>query len=200
MTVKHGNCQRIARRVSLEGSRERIGAPFAILRSYWQLPMCLVAAVLLYLVIPTAVATDTAMPKGLGQSKASQSVQGFVTVPLPESPDYLAPDDSEVRLLARGVGGSMAHFSLAPGRTSKAVAHRTVEELWYFLAGRGEMWRELNGQEEIVNLYPGVSISIPTGARFQFRSTGDEPLTAVAVTMPPWPGSDEAYQVPGKWP
>ena len=34
----------------------------------------------------------------------------------------------------------------------------------------------------------------------QFRNTGEEdPLEAVAVTMPPWPGADEAESVPGPW-
>jgi hypothetical protein len=28
---------------------------------------------------------------------------------------------------------------------------------------------------------------------------GAEPLAAVAVTMPPWPGENEAYFVEGKW-
>ena len=27
----------------------------------------------------------------------------------------------------------------------------------------------------------------------------DGPLAAVGVTMPPWPGADEAYDVPGPW-
>ena len=29
---------------------------------------------------------------------------------------------------------------------------------------------------------------------------GSGPLAAVGVTMPPWPGDDEAYKVPGAWP
>ena len=29
---------------------------------------------------------------------------------------------------------------------------------------------------------------------------GQEPLAAVAVTTPPWPGEGEATVVPGKWP
>ena len=47
---------------------------------------------------------------------------------------------------------------------------------------------------------PGVSLSIPLGTHFQLRNDGAEPLAAVAVTMPPWPGDDEAYLVEGKWP
>jgi mannose-6-phosphate isomerase-like protein (cupin superfamily) len=44
-----------------------------------------------------------------------------------------------------------------------------------------------------------VSITIPTGAKFQFRNDGDEPLEAIGVTMPPWPGADEAIEVEGVW-
>ena len=123
----------------------------------------------------------------------------FATKRLPDLPDVVAPDGSDVRILLALRGGSMAHFELAPGRTSIAVAHRTVEELWYFLGGRGEMWRRQGEREEVVTVEAGSCISIPVGTHFQFRSLGQEPLAAVAVTMPPWPGEDEAYQVEGKW-
>ena len=124
----------------------------------------------------------------------------FDTKPLPPTPDVAAPDGSQVRILLRLDGGSMAHFELAPGRTSIPVAHRTVEELWYILSGHGEMWRrDAFNEEEVTAIEPGVCISIPIGTAFQFRSTGAEPLTAVAITMPPWPGDDEAYTVEGKW-
>jgi mannose-6-phosphate isomerase-like protein (cupin superfamily) len=83
--------------------------------------------------------------------------------------------------------------------TSIAVAHRTVEEIWYFLRGRGEMWRKRKGQEELTPVEPGVCITIPVGTHFQFRSFGPDPLAAIAITMPPWPGEDEAYEVQGKW-
>ena len=43
------------------------------------------------------------------------------------------------------------------------------------------------------------SLDIPVGTRFQFRCDGDEPLEAVGVTIPPWPGPDEAFEVKGKW-
>ena len=82
---------------------------------------------------------------------------------------------------------------------SRAVAHRSVEELWFFTAGRGRMWRRQDGAEEIVEVHPGVSISIPVGTAFQFRSDGVEFLEAVGVTMPPWPGPEEAMFVEGVW-
>jgi len=123
----------------------------------------------------------------------------FETKHLPNAPDVSAPDGSDVRILLRLNGGSMAHFELAPGLTSIAVAHKTVEEIWYFLGGRGEMWRKLNGNEQVVVVEAGVSITLPVGTHFQFRSLGNKTLAAVAITMPPWPGADEAYEVEGKW-
>jgi mannose-6-phosphate isomerase-like protein (cupin superfamily) len=123
----------------------------------------------------------------------------FETKTLNPAPDVMAPDGSEVRILCRVAGGSMAHFSLPPGTISKPVAHRTVEEVWFVVAGRGRMWRRLGAREETVDLAPGVSITIPVGTRFQFRCDGAEPLAAVGVTMPPWPGLDEAYAVEGAW-
>jgi mannose-6-phosphate isomerase-like protein (cupin superfamily) len=93
----------------------------------------------------------------------------------------------------------MAHFELAPGQTSNAVTHRTVEEIWYFIAGRGQMWRRQGERQETVEVYPGVCLTIPLGTHFQFRSVGDEPLAAIGVTMPPWPGEGEAVAVTGEW-
>jgi mannose-6-phosphate isomerase-like protein (cupin superfamily) len=130
---------------------------------------------------------------------SSDNTAPLHTVQLPDAANYLAPDRSEVRLLAVGTRGSMAHFTLPPGRTSLAVSHRTVEETWYFLSGRGEMWRQLGREESVIDVSEGTSITIPVGARFQFRTVGDEPLRAVAVTMPPWSGADEAIIVPGRW-
>ena len=123
----------------------------------------------------------------------------FDTKRLPVARDAIAPDGSDVRILLRLAGGSMAHFELAPGETSTAMAHRTVEEIWFFLGGRGEMWRRYGARDEIVPVDDGVCITIPVGTHFQFRSFGSEPLAALGVTMPPWPGEGEAYPVPGKW-
>ena len=123
----------------------------------------------------------------------------FDTKRLPPAPDVTAPDGSNVRILLQLAGGSMAHFELAPGLVSIAVAHRTVEEVWYVLGGRGEMWRREGEYSETVALEPGVCVTIPVGTAFQFKSDGPEALTAVAITMPPWPGDDEAYAVDGAW-
>ena len=123
----------------------------------------------------------------------------FETRALPVERDAIAPDGSDVRLLLQLSGGSMAHFELGPGQTSTAVVHHSVEEIWFFLSGRGEMWRRLDGRSSIVDVGPGISITIPVGTHFQFRALGEEKLAAIGVTMPPWPGDGEAVVVEGPW-
>jgi mannose-6-phosphate isomerase-like protein (cupin superfamily) len=72
---------------------------------------------------------------------ADASSGGFDTLAAAMAPSVSAPDGSQVRVLLRLKGGSMATFTLQPGQVSAAVTHRSVEELWYVIAGRGRMWR-----------------------------------------------------------
>ncbi|WP_036050140.1 cupin domain-containing protein [Bradyrhizobium sp. Tv2a-2] len=123
----------------------------------------------------------------------------FRTKSLGTRPDAKAPDGSDVRLLLQMTRGSMAHFASSPRKASRAVAHKTIEEIWFFLSGKGRMWRRNGRHEEVVEVIPGVSIRIPTGTQFQFRNNGDEPAEAIGVTMPPWPGANEAFHVEGFW-
>jgi aspartate racemase len=123
----------------------------------------------------------------------------FQTKRLPTNPDVVAPDGSDVRVLLGVRGGGLAHFELAAGQTSVAVRHRSVEEVWYFLRGQGEMWRKSGDGEEVVPISPAVCLTIPLGTSFQFRAGGDEPLAAIGATIPPWPGAGEALIVSGPW-
>ena len=126
--------------------------------------------------------------------------QRFDTMQRPGTRDVVAPDGSDVRVLLQLGRGGMAHFQLGAGRVSRAVAHHSVDEIWYILYGEGQMWRRQAQRQETVPLLPGTCVSIPAGTHFQFRADGSGPLAAVGVTMPPWPGPDEAYEVPGTWP
>lgn len=119
---------------------------------------------------------------------------------LPAAFDALAPDGSEIRELLALPGGSMAHCTLPAGGVSLAVSHQTVAEVWYFLSGRGQVWRRQGEREETTEVGPGVGLDIPLGTHFQFRALGDEPLSFLIVTMPPWPGAQEAVRVPDHWP
>ena len=123
----------------------------------------------------------------------------FTTIRLPLKPTAIAPDGSEVRVLLALKSGSVAHFQLAPGQVATAVAHRTVEEIWYVVAGKGQMWRKQDALEETVDLEAGVCLTIPVGTHFQFRAAETNQLAVIGVTMPPWPGHDEAFIVQGPW-
>jgi mannose-6-phosphate isomerase-like protein (cupin superfamily) len=125
--------------------------------------------------------------------------QPFATAALPVDPHATAPDGTAVRLLHALDGGSVAHFELPAGAVSHAVTHRTVEEIWYVVAGRGRLWRKAGADERVEALAPGTSVTIPLGTAFQFRAEADGPFAFVAVTMPPWPGMDEAVAVEGPW-
>ncbi|HEY1451998.1 MAG TPA: cupin [Roseiarcus sp.] len=123
----------------------------------------------------------------------------FETRTLAAQPDATAPDGTAVRLLLSLRGGSMAHFQLPAGAVSHAVTHRTVEEIWFIVGGRGSIWRRQDGSERIEALGPGASLTIPLGTAFQFRAETGAPLSFVAITMPPWPGVGEALTVDGPW-
>ena len=124
----------------------------------------------------------------------------FTSVQVDDAPEVVAPDGSAVRVLVRTAGGSMARFSLPPFAVSRAVVHRTVDEVWYFLAGSGRMWLRSGDLEATLDVAAGLSVAIPAGTAFQFRSDSDEPLQAIGVTLPPWPGEGEATAVQGPWP
>ena len=121
------------------------------------------------------------------------------TKELPVDYTVLAPDGSEIRELVAVKGGSMVHCTLPSGSASMAGVHRTVEEVWYFIRGRGQVWRKSEAAESVVDVRPGMSLSIEVGTHFQFRNTGDDDLCFVIVTMPPWPGEQEAARVEDYW-
>lgn len=114
--------------------------------------------------------------------------------------DDVAPDGMKVWPLARGLHGSMAKFQLGREKVGSAVRHRTVDELWNCLTGESEMWlRHPDGREDLVHLTPGTSVAIAVNTTFQLRNVGHEDANFVGVTIPPWPGKDEADVVAGLW-
>ena len=88
----------------------------------------------------------------------------FETKRLQVDRDVLSPGGFDIRNLLDLRGGGMAHFELPPGKTSTAVTHKTVEEIWFFLSGHGEMWRNMGGYEEVVPVECGVQWYSPPAA------------------------------------
>lgn len=124
----------------------------------------------------------------------------FESHTLPADCDVLAPDGSQIRLLHSLDAVSVAHCRLPAGAVTIPVQHRTVEEVWYIIAGAGEVWRRQNEREETLAVAAGTSLTIPLGTQFQFRALGAAPLDIIIVTSPPWPGEDEAVVLDaGRW-
>ena len=107
----------------------------------------------------------------------------FQSMQLPAAPDYLAPDGSAIRSLPAVRGGSLAYCTLPAGAISHAVVHQTVEEIWYCLAGTGQLWRRGPAEAEITDLVPGTCITILVGTQFQFRTTSANELHLLIATI-----------------
>ncbi len=121
----------------------------------------------------------------------------------PREPDVYAPDGSAIRLLADERTGatksSTVEVALPAGQVSRPVYHRTVEETWYILEGRGRVWRcppdADAASAPAVEVSAGDVLVIPTGWRFQFAAGPDGELRFLCHTTPPWPGEDEAVPI-----
>ncbi len=120
------------------------------------------------------------------------------------TPDATAPDGSEIRLLLddrhNAQKASMVEVVLPAGQVSRPVRHRQVEEVWYVLEGHGQVWRcPPDADPKSVPpspVAPDDALVIPTGWSFQFSADASEALRFLCVTIPPWPGENEAAPVP----
>lgn len=122
------------------------------------------------------------------------------TIPLKKNYEHMSPAGAEVRSVLSNQFGSTAHCTMVAGKISKAVAHKTVSEIWHVISGKGEIWRRQGDEELITALVPGVSVDIPLGTDFQYRSTEGKDLVFLCVTMPAWPGADEVrFLESGAW-
>jgi len=115
-----------------------------------------------------------------------------------ETPDAIAPDGAEMRvLLDRPQGAtrlSLAEALVKPGERTACVSHKTIEEVWYIVRGAGRFHRLTpdGAEEQADDIAPGDALLIPTGYRFWVENTGPDDLVFLCCGTPPWPGHDEA--------
>ncbi len=115
----------------------------------------------------------------------------------------IAPDGSVVRLLLTQEHGatrcSVVEVAIPAGAVSRPVRHQTVEEVWYVVEGEGEVWRGPPDAPQSavapVSVTPGDALTIPTGWSFQFKAGSRVGFRFICVTIPAWPGMDEAEEV-----
>ena len=120
----------------------------------------------------------------------------FAAKPLGAEIDATAPDGTAVRLLMSLRGGSMAHFELPAGAVSHAVAHRSVEEIWYVFSGKGEIWRMAGEDAAVTPMRAGLT-SPSAGTGFQFRAGPREPLRFLAIARRLGPASTRPTAIEG---
>jgi quercetin dioxygenase-like cupin family protein len=65
-----------------------------------------------------------------------------------------------------------------PGYATRVHSHPYVEVLTV-LGGRGEAW--LDGEDGMIEMAPGVTLSIPAGRVHAFRVVGDKPLVTYGI-------------------
>ncbi len=115
-----------------------------------------------------------------------------------EAPDAIAPDGAEIRVLIDRPQGasrlSLAEALVKPGERTACVSHRTIEEIWYIVRGRGIFHRQSpdGSEEQVVEVAPGEALLIPTGYRFWVENIGADDFVFLCCGTPPWPGLDEA--------
>lgn len=108
-----------------------------------------------------------------------------------DCPAFTTKDGSRVReLMAYRNSGceriSLAEARLEPGGKTECHRHPEVEEVYYFLEGRG---RILVG-DDYHDVEPGVSILHRPGVRHQTWNTGDVPLVFLCVCAPAYEHDD----------
>jgi mannose-6-phosphate isomerase-like protein (cupin superfamily) len=85
---------------------------------------------------------------------------------------------------------SLAEATLQPGQATERHYHRDTEEIYYVVAGTGEM--EIDGDVETVA--PNDAVLIPPGAWHRIRATGGEALRILCCCAPPYRHEDTYFE------
>ncbi len=107
------------------------------------------------------------------------------SAPSRDATPFVTTDGSTIRSLldrsnAPVANQSLAEATIAPGESTVRHHHRVSEEIYYLIAGTGEM--EIDGERSAVG--PGDAILIPPGARHQITATGGGAAAAALRLRP----------------
>jgi mannose-6-phosphate isomerase-like protein (cupin superfamily) len=106
-------------------------------------------------------------------------------------PAFTTKDGSEIRELLAHRNScirnqTLAEARLPPGGSTLRHYHVETEEIYYVLAGQGEM----RVGEEIRKVGPGDAVAIPPGAIHQIANTGSDPLRFLCCCAPGYEHED----------
>lgn len=104
---------------------------------------------------------------------------------LSEIKDYVLTLSPEIQIpgkvfggqLVGATGGEFSFQTLAPGQESLLHSHKTHEELYFFLSGKGEY--EVDGERFPIG--EGSVVRVAPAGRRTFRNNGTEPLLMLCV-------------------
>jgi len=102
---------------------------------------------------------------------------------------FTTKDGSTIRELMHAANQTLAEATLAPGQQTQRHYHAASEELYYLLAGEGEM--EIDGERSAVG--PSDAILIPPGAWHQITATGNSELLFLCCCAPGYSHEDTFF-------
>jgi len=101
--------------------------------------------------------------------------------------DALTCPYGEVRRVVTGGEGGVANIHVIRVTRGKPHIHRSYDEVYFVLAGRGRI--RLDARE--LELRPGAAAVIPAGTVHSLEAEGDGPLEFVIFGVPPVPIEDQ---------
>jgi mannose-6-phosphate isomerase-like protein (cupin superfamily) len=112
-------------------------------------------------------------------------------VRLEQREPFITADRSSIRELVGLPSGnateqSVAEATVPPGGETVEHYHRTTEEVYLFLSGKGRM--RLGDEEAEVRA--GDTVVIPPGAKHKLWNTSPEPLVLLCCCAPPYRDED----------
>jgi mannose-6-phosphate isomerase-like protein (cupin superfamily) len=119
---------------------------------------------------------------------------------LSAAPDSVSPDGgAEIRHILASQGGDLTHAVCHAGNTSGTHHLPELDEGYFVLSGRGEIWRATDEREAVTALRPGRWVAMPGGMRFQYRANAGSSLVFLVVVLPSW--REELFHVVegGRW-
>jgi mannose-6-phosphate isomerase-like protein (cupin superfamily) len=101
---------------------------------------------------------------------------------------FTTKDGSTIRELHHTDEQSLAEATLEPGQATERHYHARMEEIYFVLAGEGEM--EVDGERR--RIAAGDAVLIPAGARHQIRA--DVRLHFLCCCAPPYSHDDTFFE------